>query len=60
MFSSWVGPREYWLFGMLALAAWTVGGYADGISAPALVGVPLLIGLWIGAVVAIDSQVKND
>jgi hypothetical protein len=55
-----VSPKEYWLIGVLALVGWVVGGFADGIGVLAMIGVPLLIGLWIGAIVMIDGQMKAD
>ena len=45
MFQFGVAPGKYWLFGLLAFLAWTVGGYADGANALELFGVPVLIGL---------------
>lgn len=60
MFQFGVAPGKYWLFGLLAFLAWTVGGYADGANALELFGVPVLIGLWICAVVMIDALIKTD
>ena len=56
--NSWnltLGPR--WRLAVLASLVWAIGGSLDGKGLWSLVAVPLLVGVWIFAVLVVDRWV---
>ena len=50
--------RGWWSLGVLAYIAWAISAVLDGDGALTLIGEPLLVFLWVGAILAIDRWVK--
>jgi hypothetical protein len=45
--------------GLVALLVWAAGGLLDGATLGELVGVPVLVAAWMGAVVLIDRVIMR-
>jgi hypothetical protein len=52
-----LGAATLWRAGFAALLVWAAGGLLDGATLGELVGVPMLVAVWMLAVVLIDRLI---